>query len=198
MTPAEMSARLDEIVSSIGAVDVDSANAARSRIDSLTKPVGSLGVLEDVAVRLAGIQGTERPAVDEKSVIVMAADHGVAKHGVSAYPSEVTVQMISNFLAGGGAINVLARQAGARISVVDTGVASELPDHPNLIRRNIAAGRRRNRDRCKRVGGEFDRRGRHGNWKHDVGHGHHLWNCECACLADCGAGNGTRRGGDSA
>ena len=140
MTPAEMSARLDEIVSSIGAVDVDSANAARSRIDSLTKPVGSLGVLEDVAVRLAGIQGTERPAVDEKSVIVMAADHGVAKHGVSAYPSEVTVQMISNFLAGGAAINVLARQAGARISVVDMGVASELPDHPNLIRRNIAAG----------------------------------------------------------
>src|SRR6516162_8363981 len=97
------------------------AAQAQARLDSLTKPRGSLGRLEELACRLASIYGTVRPDMPAKAVVVMAADHGVAAEGVSAYPPEVTAQMVRNFASGGAAINVLARQAEARIVVVDMG-----------------------------------------------------------------------------
>jgi nicotinate-nucleotide--dimethylbenzimidazole phosphoribosyltransferase len=96
--------------------------AVCNRLDSLTKPPGSLGRLEDLALQLARIQDTVKPRVDARAVLVFAADHGVVADGVSAYPGEVTTQMVLNFLRGGAAINVLARQAGARLTVVDVGV----------------------------------------------------------------------------
>jgi len=98
------------------------APEVRVRLDSLTKPPGSLGRLEDLALRLALIQDTIKPQAAPRAVLVFAADHGVAAEGVSAYPREVTAQMVLNFLRGGAAVNVLARQADARLTVVDVGV----------------------------------------------------------------------------
>ncbi|MGQ9833560.1 MAG: nicotinate-nucleotide--dimethylbenzimidazole phosphoribosyltransferase [Candidatus Villigracilaceae bacterium] len=112
--------------------------AARARQDTLTKPQGSLGRLEELSIQLAGIYGQPIPSIKEKVIIVMAGDHGVVAEGVSAFPQEVTLQMVLNFLNGGAAINVLARQAGARIVVVDMGVAADLPPHPALLVRKIA------------------------------------------------------------
>src|SRR6185437_467237 len=112
------------------------------REDQLTKPPGSLGRLEELAVHLAGITGQARPRFDHRVVIVLAGDHGVADAGVSAYPPAVTAQMVLNFLSGGAAINVLARQAGARVVVGDLGVAADLPEHPGLVRAKIAKGTR--------------------------------------------------------
>jgi nicotinate-nucleotide--dimethylbenzimidazole phosphoribosyltransferase len=116
--------------------------AARERQNMLTKPPGSLGRLEELSVQLAGITGQIFPSLERKAVIVMAADHGVAAEGVSAYPAQVTAQMVLNFLRGGAAINVLARQAGARVTVVDIGVASEFEAMPGLIRRKVMCGTR--------------------------------------------------------
>jgi nicotinate-nucleotide--dimethylbenzimidazole phosphoribosyltransferase len=99
--------------------DSAAAAAARGRQNNLTKPQGSLGRLEELSIQLAAIG---KRNVDRKAVIVMAGDHGVAAEGVSAYPSEVTPQMVLNFVRGGAAINVLARQANARVTVVDIGV----------------------------------------------------------------------------
>ena len=115
---------------------------ALRRQDTLTKPPGSLGRIEELGVRLAAITGNSRPSVTLKAIIVMAADHGVTSEGVSAYPPQVTAQMVLNFLRGGAAINVLARQASARVAVVDIGVAGDLPTHPDLYARKIAAGTR--------------------------------------------------------
>ncbi|HZU07076.1 MAG TPA: nicotinate-nucleotide--dimethylbenzimidazole phosphoribosyltransferase [Chloroflexota bacterium] len=121
-------------------LDAAAMAAARARQAQLTKPAGSLGRLEDLAVQLAGIQGRALPRLEHAVVVVMAADHGVACEGVSAYPQAVTGQMVHNFLAGGAAINVLARLAGARVVVVDLGVAGALPDHPALWRRALGPG----------------------------------------------------------
>lgn len=115
-------------------------DAARTRQAMLTKPAGSLGRLEKLSIQLAGITAQPRPHLREKMVLVMASDHGVAAAGVSAYPPEVTPQMVQNFLHGGAAINVLARQAGARVVVVDMGVAAELPPHPQLVSSKLACG----------------------------------------------------------
>ena len=128
------------LAGAIPPLDEASMAAARARQDSLTKPQGSLGRLEALSVQLAGITGRPRPRVSRKAVIVMAGDHGVARNGVSAYPSEVTRQMVLNFLRGGAAINVLARQADARVTVVDVGVASDLEDAPGLEQRKVAYG----------------------------------------------------------
>ncbi len=116
--------------------------AARARQDTLTKPQGSLGRLEELSIQLAGIYGQPIPSIKEKVIIVMAGDHGVVAEGVSAFPQEVTPQMVLNFLNGGAAINVLARQAGARITIVDMGVAVEMPLHPGLLVRKVAPGTR--------------------------------------------------------
>lgn len=121
-------------------LDLQAAAAARARQDSLTKPPGSLGRLEGLAAQLAAITGHVQPPVARKAVIVMAGDHGVAQAGVSAYPSAVTPQMVLNFIGGGAAINVLARQAGARVIVVDVGVAADFADHPGLVKRKVAPG----------------------------------------------------------
>lgn len=128
------------LAESIPPLDEVSIAAARSRQDTLTKPQGSLGRLEELSIQLAGITGRERPRVPRKAVIVMAGDHGVVRNGVSAYPAEVTPQMVLNFLRGGAAINVLARQAGARVTVVDVGVAADFADAPGLIRCKVAYG----------------------------------------------------------
>ena len=117
-----------------------SAAMAAVRQQQLTKPAGSLGRLEALSIQLAGITGQERPRFHHKTVIIMAADHGVALDGVSAYPPEVTAQMVSNFLHGGAAINVLARQTGASVRIVDIGVAQDFPAAPGLLQRKIAYG----------------------------------------------------------
>ncbi len=114
--------------------------AARERQNNLTKPPGSLGRLEELSIQLAGILEQERPSIARKAVIVMAGDHGVVAEGVSAFPAEVTPQMVLNFLYGGAAINVLAKVAGARVIIVDMGVAVDMPDHPGLIKRKVAYG----------------------------------------------------------
>lgn len=114
--------------------------AAMQRQNRLTKPPGSLGRLESLAVHLAGITAQPRPRLRHKAVLVMAGDHGVAAEGVSAYPQEVTGQMVRNFLAGGAAINVLARHVGARVVVVDMGVVADLPPHPALVSCRVAPG----------------------------------------------------------
>jgi nicotinate-nucleotide--dimethylbenzimidazole phosphoribosyltransferase len=129
-----------EVISAIRPLDAGAMRAARRRQDELTKPQGSLGRLEELATKLAGITGKPRPRLAHKAVIVMAADHGVAAEGVSAYPQAVTAQMVRNFLAGGAAINILARRAGARVVVVDMGVAADLPDHAGLVNRKLGHG----------------------------------------------------------
>jgi nicotinate-nucleotide--dimethylbenzimidazole phosphoribosyltransferase len=132
--------QLQHLVSAIAPIDEAAAAAARARQRSLTKPPGALGRLEDLSVWLAGIRRVARPSARDKVIVTAAADHGVARHGVSAYPSDVTAQMVMNFLAGGAAVNVLARQAGARVIVVDAGVAADLPEHPGLVRRSAGRG----------------------------------------------------------
>jgi nicotinate-nucleotide--dimethylbenzimidazole phosphoribosyltransferase len=132
---------IESIVKQIQPLDEASMQAARVRQDSLTKPRGSLGRLEELSIRLAGMTSNPFPSMERKAVIVMAADHGVTLEGVSAYPAEVTAQMVLNFLRGGAAINVLARQAGARVIVVDMGVAVEVEDASGkLIKRRVSAG----------------------------------------------------------
>jgi nicotinate-nucleotide--dimethylbenzimidazole phosphoribosyltransferase len=131
---------LEKTIAAIAPADSAAAEAARAREDDLTKPRGSLGRLEDVAVKIAAMRGTARPRLGLGVVFVMAADHGVAAEGVSLYPSEVTAQMVANFLAGGAAINVLSRAAGARVAVTDMGVAADLPASPLLHDRKIAKG----------------------------------------------------------
>jgi nicotinate-nucleotide--dimethylbenzimidazole phosphoribosyltransferase len=124
----------------------NSALAARlqHKIDTKTKPLGALGQLENLALQLGLIQRRETLEFKQPQMVVFAADHGVASEGVSAFPQAVTMQMVANMLAGGAAINVLARQHGFALHVVDAGVASDLPNdlihHPQLIQRKIAHG----------------------------------------------------------
>lgn len=126
---------------SISPLNESAMQAARDRQNMLTKPQGSLGRLEELSIQLAGITVKEIPSVNEKVIITMAGDHGVVVEGVSAYPQEVTPQMVLNFLAGGAAINVLARHIGARVVVVDMGVANEISTTDGrLIRRSVGLG----------------------------------------------------------
>src|SRR2546423_12291306 len=108
-------------------------SAARERQLTLTKPPGSLGRLEEIANRLAAIQRTTTPVVKKKRIYVVAGDHGVTTEGVSAYPREVTPQMVDNFLRGGAAINVLGRAGGIEVRVVDAGVDADLSERAELI-----------------------------------------------------------------
>ncbi len=132
----------DRAARTVTPVDAAAARAAAARHDQLTKPPGSLGLLEQVGVQLCAIAGRCPPPVPEPvTVAVFAADHGVAAEGVSAWPREVTAQMVANFCAGGAAINVLARHAGADVVVVDVGVATPIPAAaPGLLRRAVRAG----------------------------------------------------------
>ena len=104
-----MSHSINETIAQIQPLDDDAMHAARARQDQLTKPQGALGRLEALSIQIAGITRNTRPRFKQPTIITMAGDHGVARQGVSAYPSEVTPQMVLNFLSGGAAINVLAR-----------------------------------------------------------------------------------------
>jgi nicotinate-nucleotide--dimethylbenzimidazole phosphoribosyltransferase len=120
--------RLNETISRIERIDYSLAEKTQKRLDSLTKPLGSLGRLEELAKRMIEITKHENPPIKNKVIFTMAGDHGVVKEGVSAFPQEVTAQMVYNFLARGAGINVLAEHTGARVVVVDMGVAEELKD----------------------------------------------------------------------
>jgi len=124
--------KLENLVNRVGPPDGAAREAARQRLDSLTKPRGSLGALEELAVQVAGIRGEAIPRIKDKVIIIMAADHGVTDRGISLYPQEVTRQMALNFAAGGAAINVLARMAGARVAIVDMGVKGGLPSYQGI------------------------------------------------------------------
>ena len=113
---------------------------ALARQQQLTKPPGSLGQLEALACSLCAQQSRDQPAVDRVHIAVFAGDHGIAADGVSAFPQEVTAQMVANFAAGGAAISVLARQLGATLEVINTGVAHPLPDDRSVINEWVAAG----------------------------------------------------------
>ena len=134
--------KLEDIIKAIKPLDETAMRAARARQDRLTKPRGSLGRLEELSILLAGMKADPFPSVERKAVIVMAADHGVAQEGVSAYPSDVTAQMVLNFVRGGAAINVLAHQARARVTVVDIGVNADFQPMPGLVRRKVLCGTR--------------------------------------------------------
>ncbi len=134
--------QLMEVAARISPLDTAAMQAARMRHDQLTKPQGSLGQLEDLAITLAGIVGHPRPRFPRKAILLLAADHGIAAEGVSAYPQAVTAQMVQNFLTGGAAINVLARQTDARVVIADLGIASDLPAHPHLLVKKIGHGTR--------------------------------------------------------
>jgi len=123
-------------------LDKEAMAKARARQDTLTKPPGSLGRLEELSVQLAGIRGKSIPQIKHKAIIVMAGDHGVVAEKVGNWPQEVTAQMVFNFLRGGAGINVIARQAGARITVVDMGIATDLETNPQLLSRKVAPGTR--------------------------------------------------------
>lgn len=135
-------ASLEGVIQQIGPLDRKAMKAARERQDSLTKPLGSLGRLEELGIKVAAIKGEAIPRLEHKVIVTMAADHGVVAEGVSLYPQEVTPQMVQNFLRGGAGINVLARQVGARVVVVDMGVAATLEPHPQLVSKKVALGTR--------------------------------------------------------
>ncbi|MFS0837034.1 nicotinate-nucleotide--dimethylbenzimidazole phosphoribosyltransferase [Paenibacillus sp. 1P03SA] len=130
---------LQDVTGAIRPLRQEAMDAASVRLDNLTKPPGSLGKLEDMARQLAGITGEVTPDTSRKAIVVMAADHGVCEEGVSAFPQEVTRQMVMNFLQGGAAVNVLARHAGAEVVCVDIGVNAEL-EHPYLLSRKVRKG----------------------------------------------------------
>ena len=139
---------LAEVLEKIKPVNQEVAAQARARHGQLTKPPGSLGRLESLGVRLAAIYGAPKPLVEGKGVAVFAADHGVTAAGVSAYPQEVTAQMVLNFLHGGAAINALASVAGASLLVVDVGIATALEPHPALLTRKVAPGTKKHGGRA--------------------------------------------------
>jgi nicotinate-nucleotide--dimethylbenzimidazole phosphoribosyltransferase len=115
---------LEATIAAVRPLDEGAMAIARAHLERLTKPRGSLGRLEELAIKLAGITGEPAPALEHRQIVIVAADHGIARRGVSAYPPEVTGQMVDNFLAGGAAINALAGWAGASVVVVDAGVAT--------------------------------------------------------------------------
>ncbi|MHB1654058.1 MAG: nicotinate-nucleotide--dimethylbenzimidazole phosphoribosyltransferase [Desulfitobacteriaceae bacterium] len=137
----ELEAALERLLTQITGLDLEVMEKIQIRLDSLTKPLGSLGQLEDLVKRLGGIQRTPTPEIHKKAILLMAGDHGVVEEGVSAFPQEVTPQMMYNFLQGGAAINVLARQAGAEVICTDVGVAFPL-EPVEIMRHRVANGTR--------------------------------------------------------
>ena len=123
-------------------VSADLLRQAQARLDNKTKPLGSLGRLEEFARRMAAISGNPEPDIAKKVIFIFAGDHGVTEEGVSAFPKEVTPQMVLNFLSGGAGINVLARHAGVEVRVVDVGVDYDFGDTPGLINKKVARGTR--------------------------------------------------------
>lgn len=131
---------LKQTLAEIKEIDWQSMKETQARLDDLTKPLGSLGRLEELARLIVAITGNKNPTLKNKVVITMAGDHGIAEDGVSAYPREVTAQMVYNFARGGAGINVLARHVGARVVVVDMGVAVDLEPSPAIVVRKVRKG----------------------------------------------------------
>jgi nicotinate-nucleotide--dimethylbenzimidazole phosphoribosyltransferase len=132
----------EDVISAISPVNKELYETAQRRLDNLTKPPGSLGRLEEIARRLVAIYENPMPEIPEKVVFTFAGDHGVAEEGVSAYPPEVTPQMVFNFLNGGAGINVLARHAGSEVVVVDIGVNFNFDNPEGLVIRKVVSGTR--------------------------------------------------------
>jgi nicotinate-nucleotide--dimethylbenzimidazole phosphoribosyltransferase len=133
---------LAEFVGAIVAPDPKWLKQARSHLDNLTKPLGSLGRLEDIAARFVAIRNGEIDGPLKKAAYVFAADHGIVAEGVSAYPKEVTRQMVLNFLQQGAAINVLANLHETELTIVDVGVDADFGDLPGLLHRKVRSGTR--------------------------------------------------------
>jgi nicotinate-nucleotide--dimethylbenzimidazole phosphoribosyltransferase len=128
-------------IARIGGLNYDSLEQARQKLDLLTKPQGSLGKLESLAMQVAAIRATTTPRMKHKTIFTLAADHGITEEGVSAFPQEVTAQMVENFLSEGAAINVLAKHVGAKVIVVDMGVVTQIKSRKvNFIDKKINAG----------------------------------------------------------
>jgi nicotinate-nucleotide--dimethylbenzimidazole phosphoribosyltransferase len=138
---AEPASLLADTLAAIQSPDAEAMGAARERQERLTKPSGSLGELEELSVRLAGMSGECPPPLPEPAAVaVFAADHGVHAQGVTPWPQEVTTQMVANFLASGAVVNAIAAQAGAEVCVVDVGVAADIPPAPGLLPRKVRRG----------------------------------------------------------
>lgn len=135
-----MTGLITSTIEKIKPLDRLAMEKARDRQGMLTKPPGSLGRLEELSIQLAGIQGKSPPQIREKAVVVMAGDHGVVAEKIGNWPQEVTAQMVANFLRGGAGINIVARHVGARVIVVDMGVATEIGRHANLISSKVDSG----------------------------------------------------------
>lgn len=131
--------RINGIIGQIKEIDRASIKKTQYRLDNLTKPLGSLGRLEELAKQICAITGKDDPCLQKKVIFTLAADHGVVKEGICSYPQEVTAQMVYNFLSGGAAINVLAKHVGAKVIVADMGIASDIDD-PHLIIKKINYG----------------------------------------------------------
>ena len=131
---------LRNTLSLIKPLDIAAMDDARKRQNTLTKPPGSLGCLEELSIRIAGIQSKAIPKGDKKTIITMAGDHGVVAENIGNWPQEVTTQMVMNFIKGGAGINVLARHIGARVITVDMGIISNIPPTPGLLIRKINRG----------------------------------------------------------
>lgn len=140
--PGPMEAGLRELVASVCEPDPVWLERAWERLDSLTKPPRSLGRLEALAARMAAAQGTDRPRTDPSAIVLFAGDHGVVEEGVSAWPSEVTQQMMANFVAGGAAINQLAGQSNSRLVLVDVGVKGDTSSLTGVLQHKIRPGTR--------------------------------------------------------
>lgn len=131
---------IDKLLQRIKPIDEASFEETQKRLDNLTKPQGSLGRLEELAKLIVAITGKKNPDLSKKVIFTMAGDHGVCEEGISLFPQEVTPQMVYNFIRGGAGINVLANHVGAKVIVVDMGVATDLEPHPNLVIKKVGYG----------------------------------------------------------
>lgn len=141
-TPIKLNPAVQSVVSCIRGIDETRRQEAQQHLDCLTKPLGSLGQLEAVAAQYVAWREQDPPRIAKKAVYVFAADHGITDEGVSAYPREVTQQMVRNFLSGGAAINVLARQTQSDVVVVDVGVDADFDGVAGLVHRKVRRGTR--------------------------------------------------------
>ncbi len=134
--------QLDAVIASVTPTEASAEEVAWARLDSLTKPPRSLGRLEELAAHVARVQGTDRPSVGRKVILLMAGDHGVVEEGVAVYPQDVTWQMVANIVGKGAAISQLADSVGAEVLVYDVGVIRDLSDMPGVVIRKVAPGTR--------------------------------------------------------